>query len=260
MRRTVTARYAGRILALTLAVVMCGTPTTRAPVSTIAEAWAALPRSGSACGDDLAFDYALEGGVRNAFCRALLVFRWKTLLSLAPTAPFSSGPHRGGKLDLKASKQFGHYDPAFVRWAIVALVPAAKNAQLRDQTQPVYEQQFRELARTSFLVWRALSADAEWSSTERTRYAAAMARGEADEGTWGYSDVLGDAAHEWNGHDPNHVRTATMWWLHRSLDETAPLWAEGLERLLTTYDAAWLATARAGRPAPLPAHEVPEYR
>jgi hypothetical protein len=83
--------------------------------------------------------------------------------------------------------------------------------------------------------------------TERDRYLGAAAQGPLD--PMGpvldrYHDVLGTADENWGGHDPNHVRSATMWWLRRYSDGTAGLWAEGLERLLKAYDAQWLGGER----------------
>lgn len=251
-------------LALVAALVLAGPPVHKpSKVATVAEAWRALPVTGSACGADLGFDYGVDGGMRNFFCRALTVFSWKTFLGLAPVSPFRSGPHQGGKLDLNAKLDFGHYNPAFVRWAARELVPAAEDAALREQTQAVYDAQVRTLARVYFKVWRVISGDPAWLSHERAAYGEAMAKGGGD---WAspvvdlYHETLGPSAQSWGGNDPNTVRSATMWWLRRFLDETAPLWAEGLERLLSTYDAAWLKAERAKRKdAPPRRAAEPEY-
>ncbi|WP_224248963.1 hypothetical protein [Hyalangium gracile] len=233
----------------------------------LSEAWHLLPQaSGPRCGDDLAFDYGDEGGMRNFFCRALSVISWKTFLSLAPVKPFRSGPHQNGKLNLQSSKDFGRYDPAFVKWATTALVPAATDEALRQETQAVYDRSARTLARTYYRVWRALSANSSWVQAERKTYLSAAQRGATD--AFGptldfYHEVLGTADENWGGHDPNHVRSATAWWIRRSIDDTAPLWAEGLERLLTTYDGEWLSAEKKAIPRPLPARSArtePEYK
>jgi hypothetical protein len=242
-----------RVHALLVAAMLAGAPR----AGSIPEAWLMLPETGNACGRDLAYDRGTSGGMRNFFCRALTVFSWKKFLSLAPVAPFLSGPHQHGKLKLDAKKEFGRYNPEFVRWATGALIPDG-------EFQGVYDGQMRELARVYFMVWRAISADGQWLPRERGLYGAEMAKGEAD---WGspvvdlYLDTLGPEDHNWGGYEPSQVRSATMWWLRRSIDETAPLWAEGLERLLGKYDAAWLKGAKAKKPSALPKRsETPEYR
>ncbi len=252
-------------LALIAALIVGGGPAPHAPrkVATVADAWRALPQTGNACGDDLEFDYGVEGGMRNFFCRALTVFSWKTFLALAPVPPFRSGAHADGRLDLKNAKQFGHYDPAFVRWAATALIPAAADPRLKAQTQAVYDKQMKTLARVYYQVWRVLQGDPAWTSKERELYRAAAEKGD---GSWSgdtvelYHDTLGSSDRDWGGNDPNLVRSATMWWLRRTIDETAPDWAAGLERLLGTYDGAWLSSMKAKRPPKPPQRAAkPEY-
>ncbi|HEX8697275.1 MAG TPA: hypothetical protein VF815_00425 [Myxococcaceae bacterium] len=238
-----------------------------ARAKTLDEAWRLLPQmEGNRCGEDLVFDYQDAGGMRNFFCRGLSVISWKTFLSLAPVKPFRSGPHKGGKLDLQNAKDFGRYDPAFVKWAVKALVPGAEDAKLRQETQPVYDRSVRTLARTYYGVWRVLSANPKWVEVERKRYLGAAAKGNLD--ALGpeldpYHDVLGNADENWGGYDPNHVRSATMWWLRRYSDGTASTWAEGLERLLQAYDAEWLGLAKREKARSLTARKekvVPEYK
>jgi hypothetical protein len=234
--------------------------------STLADAWRALPSAqGHGCAsEDLIFDYGAEGGMRNFFCRALKVFSWKTFLSVAPTAPFRAGPHKNGKLKLDSERDFGRYDPRFVQWAIDAMIPAAKDSALRAETQPVYDSQARTLARVYWEVQRALASDPAWRAREVQIYlrAADDASVKWDaEVAWFYHDTLGA---DWDGWDPNHIRSATMWWLRRTKDGTAELWLQGLERLLGTYDGAWLAAHRGPWTKKLPQRptpgEKPEYR
>ncbi|OGQ24391.1 MAG: hypothetical protein A2138_06825 [Deltaproteobacteria bacterium RBG_16_71_12] len=245
-------------------------PTQAAPTprkaATIAEAWRALPTiTGHGCADeDLIFDYGAGGGMRNFFCRALTVFSWKTLLSLAPTAPFRAGPHQGGKLKLDSERDFGRYDARFVRWAVDNLIPAENDGALRAETQAAYDAQVRTLARTYWEVQRAIASNPAWRTREVNIYLRA-----ADDASvkwdasviWFYHDVLGT---DWGGYDPNHIRSATMWWLRRTKDGTAALWHGGLEKLLGTYDAAWLGAHRGPWPKKLPERprraQAPEYR
>ncbi|MBI1949642.1 MAG: hypothetical protein HYS27_28405 [Deltaproteobacteria bacterium] len=234
--------------------------------TTVADAWRSLPSiSGHGCAEqDLIFDYGADGGMRNFFCRALTVFSWKTFLALTPTAPFRAGPHKSGKLKLDSERDFGRYDPRFVRWAVETLIPAAGDAALRAETQAAYDVAVRTLARTYWEVERAIASDPAWRTREVNIYLRA-----ADDASvkwdasvvWFYHDVLGT---DWGGWDPNHIRSATMWWLRRTKDGTADLWRGGLEKLLATYDGAWLAAHRGPWPAKLPQRprpaEAPEYR
>lgn len=243
-----------------------GRPAQAPKAATAADVWRALPTiTGHGCAEeDLIFDYGAEGGMRNFFCRALTVFSWKTFLSLAPTAPFRAGPHKGGKLKLDSERDFGRYDARFVRWAVDTLIPAAGDSALRAETQAVYDAQARTLARTYWEVQRAMASDQAWRAREVNIYLRA-----ADDASvkwdasvvWFYHDVLGT---DWGGWDPNHIRSAAMWWLRRTKDGTAELWLSGLEKLLATYDAAWLDAHRGPWAKKLPQRprpaQTPEYR
>jgi hypothetical protein len=222
---------------------------------TIAGAWLALPRAeGHGCGTDLIFDYGDGGGMRNFFCRALTIFSWKRFLTLAPVSPFRAGPHRNGKLDLN-SEEFGRYDPRFVRWATDNLIPARQDPTLRRSTQPIYDKSMRDLARTYWDVHRALTSNPTWRAAEQRAYVG----GQRD--SWILHDLLGDSSEDWGGYDPNHVRSATLWWFRRHEDGTADLWQQGLVRLLETYDRKWLDEHRQAWTRPLPRRpETPEYR
>ena len=79
-----------------------------------------------------------------------------------------------------------------------------------------------------------------------------------------YHEVLGTADQDWIGHDPNLVRSATMFWLRRTKDGTATLFFDGLTKLLSTYDKPWLDALTQAKPGPLPQRPPdaakPEYR
>ena len=237
--------------------------------ATIAAAWQQMAdhTEGSGCGDDLIFDYGTDGGMRNFFCRGLTYFSWKTFLALAPVKPFRAGPHKGSKLNLNSARDFGRYDPKFVQWAVDNLVPAANDSALRAATQPAYDSQVRALARTYAHAYRTITADPAWQKREADLYLRAAddpSQKPSTEATDIYYEVLGTDAQSWNGYDPNHVRSATMFWLRRTKDGTAPLFFDGLTKLLRTYDNAWLDTLVATKPGPLPqrpkANGKPEYR
>lgn len=232
------------------------------PAATLADAWRALPGvQGHGCAsEDLIFDYGADGGMRNFFCRALKVFSWRSFLAMAPAAPFRAGPHKNGKLKLHSERDFGRYDPRFVQWAVDTLIPAATDAALRAETQAAYDSQARTLARTYWEVQRALASDPAWRAREVQIYLRAAddasVKWDADV-VWFYHDTLGT---DWAGLDPNHIRGATMWWLRRTKDGTAELWLKGLDKLLSTYDAAWLAARRGPWTRPLPQRPAPAER
>ncbi len=215
------------------------------PEGSFAAAWRALGRTHNACDDrDLGYDYWPDGGIRNFYCHALSVMSWRALLKLAPMKPWLRGPHgrwKEGKLALHDRHDFGRYNPAFVRWLVDNAVPAAGDAELREETQPLYDADVKKLARVYFVVYRHIEARPAWKKRERALYLKTMDEKNPDWGSFydKYSELLGDAGHDWGGYDPNLQSAAAAFWLRRDVDGTAPLFFEGLDKLLRTYDAAW---------------------
>jgi len=208
-----------------------------AKLTSVSEAWQLLPLSGSECEEeDLIFDYGIDGGMRNFFCRALTVYSWKAFMASAPVPPFRSGPHKNGKLNLN-SGQFGYYDPKFVVWATNTLIPAADSPILRRKTQGIYDSQVAELAHIYFLVYQKLDSNPELADSERKRY---LDPSDESEGGIDPYRFLGDPKSVGGDYDSNLVCSSLMWWLRRQQDGTAYLWHQGLIKLLTTYDAVWL--------------------
>ena len=135
---------------------------------------------------------------------------------------------------------------------------ASTDTSLRKATQGIYNHQVRTLARVHFKVWQAINHDPKWRTTEAALYQASIAKGYEDHMMHidHYHDTLGHAASNWGDNDPNTVRTATMWWVRRSIDGTADLWSEGLLRLLRAYDGAWLDSKLASPTGPAPAQNL----
>lgn len=224
----------------------------------VIDAWKRLPKKGNSCADaDLSFDYGVEGGMRNFYCRARGVFSWSTFKKLAPS-PFRKGPHTSALLDLHNERQFGFYDPKFVQFAVDHFVPAADDDALRAATQGTYDLQVRNLARLYHVVDLVLRSEPGLIERERRAYLGALDAATAG-GNWNnfeltapYEELLGTAEQDWGGYDPNLVRASTMWWLRRHHDGTASQWRDGLTKLLATYDASWLKSAKAPKTVKLP--------
>ncbi|MDG5816816.1 hypothetical protein QA601_17095 [Chitinispirillales bacterium ANBcel5] len=240
-------------------------PLRELPAQTIEDAWLAIPAiDGNGCDrEDLGFNYGIHGGMRSFFCRVLTVFSWQTFIDLAPVNPFHSGPHQEGQLNLNSDYQFGYYDRRFVRWAVDNLIPGSSDNKLRTLTRGIYNKNIRSLARTYWQTYRAISSDTNWLQFQTKRYIKAAENGRANREFFDTYELLGGGRKNWGGHNPNHVRTATMWWVRRTIDETEDLWAEGLRRLLETYDSAWFQDNNNEpwtRPLPPTTRMYPEYK
>lgn len=229
-------------------------PATPAKSATFAEAWRALNGTHNGCSaKDLHFDYWPDGGIRNFYCHVISRFSYATVLKLAKVKPFLRGPHgqHGAqtRLALHDPRDFGRYNPEFVRFLVDNAIPAASDAALRAETQPVYDQFVQQLARVYFVVHERLVNNPAGMKRARDEYMRVMDEKKPD---WAgyydkYSTFLGEADTDWGGYDPNLQSAAVAWWLRRDVDKTAPIWFEGLTKLLRTYDGAWLESQQTQR-------------
>ncbi|WP_420454037.1 hypothetical protein [Rubrivirga sp.] len=201
-------------------------------------------------------------GVRGLACLAAQVAAPASLVALAPAPPFESGPHRAAgeavDLDLSAPRAFGHYDPAFVRWAWATAVP--EGAAVRAMVAPVYRRRVARLARTYWLTHADLAAA---GFPERTPagpllgYATFLDGGPVPAGAQAYEspgfsvfaftdrsetllpDIGLPIANDWEA--KYEANAAYGFWLRRRADGTHGLWRDGLRDLLAAFDADWLA-------------------
>jgi hypothetical protein len=204
-------------------------------------------------------------GVRGLACAATAFRAPAAVVAAAGVPPFVRGPHlasdEGFVLDLDAPRAFGHYDPAFVRWLVAHGVPEA-NAL----TQPVYDRRLQRLARVYWLTYADMAVEGFPRSTPAgalSDYAVFLEGGAAPDGAEGY-DASGNpnggfsvfaftarserllprvgappAVNEWEV--KYEANTAYGFWLRRRADGTLPIWRDGLERLLSAYDAEWFS-------------------
>ena len=208
--------------------------------------------------------YAWGFGVRGLACDADRVRPLGAAVAASGLPVFVSGPHAPGAeglgLDL-ASRRFGHYNPAFVEWAVETGIVGEGNPAMRAATQDVYEARLKRLARVYWLVYRGLEADGFPGRTplgpekEYVRYLRGGPVGVGGDDVYpGFTmtafnerslavpPALGIADDDMDWYAAQYeANTAVGFWLRRGEDGTLDAFHDGLRRLLTTYDAAWLA-------------------
>jgi hypothetical protein len=213
--------------------------------------WLGLGETHNTCEE--VFDYHPTGGMLVTYCHMLSIVGWDRVLAEAPRPIFLAGPHPEGTLDHQNPTTFGHYNPEFVRWLHHQLIPAARDAAFREQTQPLYDQFLQPLARIFYLTHEKLARDPRSCMTQELReYQAAMARAEQyyyERWFFFMNDAFcahaGDPNYFYNngfdgGVDGNVVKSAVGFWLRRELDGTRALFFDALVTLLESYDGAWL--------------------
>ncbi|HEY8075461.1 MAG TPA: hypothetical protein VIF62_15155 [Labilithrix sp.] len=200
------------------------------------------------------FDYHPDGGIQSFWChrpQSVEVAAIRALSGLPHI--FASGPHSGDDLVLDAPNDFGHYDPAFVRWLVDHAGPAPRQSAARAATQPAYDAHMKPLAAIFWKVLQKTQRDAACFAREKDAYADLVAKKKLpkryyERWFWFMNPYFcdrglkaGDAFYFDNavdaGVDGNVTKTVVGFWIRRTLDGTASTFAEGLTRLVQSYDA-----------------------
>ena len=262
-------RRALAVLPLLLAACSGRPPETEPPADALLDLWAAVPVGMATLAEadvpavcDGPFGTWFEDfGVRGVACAVDQKVRLGAAAGRAPAPVWRSGPHRLGAdgldLNLQAGRDFGHYEPAFVRWAVANGVPRSEGAA--RLAQPVYDRHLQRLARVYWLVYQELAAggfpEAVPDGAPRD-YAAYLDGGpvpsdvayeggvsvhllfrELSDGI--VAELVPRGGYEW--HVRYEANTAYGFWLRRRADGTAALFSEGLRDVIETLDSAWMA-------------------
>ena len=179
-------------------------------------------------------------GLRGLYAKAQFALNLAQLEKLSGQKIFHAGPHLGGKLDLKAKGDFGHYNPAFLKWALQNGIPGQHDAKLRKELQPVYDKHLRRTARNFFRTHQMLQAMPKRAATARDGYVEKIAA-EEDASDWLQEFFRPEAERmDKAGHDWYEINVSLGFWVRRELDGSAKDFQALLAALLQTHDAVWL--------------------
>lgn len=213
------------------------------------------------------YDYFPEGGIRSFWCHRPQRLTLAALRTLAGVDIFALGPHPRDDLALDVANDFGHYNPAFVRWLVETGGPSARGSAAQKATQIVYDASVKPLAEIFWRTYEKAKADAACFDREKTAYADLIKRKKlpADyyekwfffmnpyfcdnrpKAATFYYDNAFDA-----GVSGNVTKTVIGFWLRRSLDGSIDELAKGLKSVLASYQPELLAApARYADPAEL---------
>ncbi len=212
-----------------------------------------LPESVNGCPEGSV--YFPEGGMRSFYCHINAVISYEKARSIVPMAIFVEGPH-GESLDLDNTGSFGHYNPEFVELLVEYGVPGSESEDFRKATQIIYDQYVASLARIMYVTYRKFQKNPELLRDEGNllnykltsqgkveplyyeKYFYFMNPGFAENPDGGF-EYFSDRGFD-GGYDGNIVKTATYFWIRRSLDGTDKAFFRGLMKLMRTYDSAYL--------------------
>lgn len=159
-----------------------------------------------------------QKGLSGFYCHLQEILPLSKLQNLAQVPIFIQGPHRGDHLDLKSSKDFGHYNKEFVTWLGTHFIPATQDEAFKKLTQTFYDQSVRHLARIFYWAHESLLAEADYQKlTALENYQRFPTR----------------------HHSPaqkEELIEAIAFWLRRTQDGTEAEFFTHLKTLLITYD------------------------
>ena len=203
------------------------------------------------------FDYFPNGGIQNFWCHRPARITLASIRELAGVEIFTKGPHSVDTLKLDAASDFGHYNPAFVRFLIDKAGPSEHGSAAQKATQPSYDALLLPLAEIFWKTYAKSQADKECFAREKAAYGDLIAKKKLPKDyyeRWFYfmNPYFCDrgAAHNFNfysdnafdaGVDGNVTKTVLGFWLRRSLDGTMDAFAEGLKKMLASYEPALIA-------------------
>ena len=183
-------------------------------------------------------------GLRGLYAKAQFAMNLAQLQKLSGHRIFGVGPHQNGKLNLKSANEFGHYNPAFIKWVTANGIPGGKNPKLRMELQPVYDKYLRRTARGFFVAHQNLMAQPARLKRVQARYLDLL-DAEKDAGDFLQESFRPDTVRlEKAGHDWYEVNVAHGFWVRRNIDGTADEFHALLTTLLRTHDADWLKAPR----------------
>mgnify|MGYP001341271986 CR=1 FL=1 len=183
-------------------------------------------------------------GLRGLYAKAQFAMNLAQLQKLSGHRIFGVGPHQNGKLNLKSANEFGHYNPAFIKWVTANGIPGGKNPKLRMELQPVYDKHLRRTARGFFVAHQNLMSQPARLKRVQARYLDLL-DAEKDAGDFLQESFRPDTDRlEKAGHDWYEVNVAHGFWVRRNIDGTADEFHALLTTLLRTHDADWLKAPR----------------
>ncbi len=192
-------------------------------------------------------------GVRSLYREISPLMSLEKMQSLAPMTIFLDGPH--GKTFHTESGQFGRYNPEFLQWAEANVIPAAEDEELRERTQPFYNEYLKEIARSYYVAYhhvqRAPCAEEAMAMYQKWLVEFKDKPFDSSKGDgpgfllqqkfWPYFYKVQEREYEWDeGSAYHYAMVGAAFWVRRRIDGTEEQFRKLLVKLLYTYDRGWL--------------------
>jgi hypothetical protein len=199
-------------------------------------------------------DYFPRGGIQSFWCHRPPELTVAAVSARAGVPIFASGPHSGDALELKSTGDFGHYNPAFVRWLSDNVTPPARGTPQQLATQKAYDLAFRPLVDVFWKTLAKLRREQACFAREKSSYETAIHKQTLPPGyyeRWFFfmnpffcdrasSSTSTDSFYFDNGYDGgvdgNVTKSVVGFWMRRAIDGTMPGFADALKKVVLSYE------------------------
>lgn len=162
------------------------------------------------------------------------------LASANVPAPFLSGPHslQSWVVWGASSEEFGHYNPAFLTWLEINLIPSNKNSPMRFATQTIYDRAIRDMLRVHAIALHILQSNPSLQAEVLKQY-------ETYQGSHSeyilekFTNIALAASHRKEA-KPRDFAFAMGFWIRRDLDGTKTQFTKLMNKTLEMYDETFL--------------------
>jgi len=210
-------------------------------------------------------------GMLATFCAIRSVLGLESLEELSGQKVFVGGPHGAGVLRLQAPRDFGRYNPAFVRWLSERILPGPDDKDFVARTQSLYDEFARYLVRSFYLTHIRSAQHPDFFRYERRLLALQVAPGTGGErpltdnadgpslldfyqlgteypqivfdfGSIGFgTDQISHLSSNAFNHQIYDLRAPIRFWTRRSLDGSADAVFQALRKMVRVYDPVFAA-------------------
>lgn len=217
----------------------------------VSAAWFHLEKSKTMCSN---FDYFPDGGMRSFYCHILSFISYQSFQNLVGVPIFRKGPHSTKELDLDSAFSFGYYNKKFVKKIREILIPDTNTGLFRSSTQNIYNKYVRSLAIIHYVTYQKLRKNKNYLNKEKQRYLNLIRTKKLPKYDYErYYSFMDDSFfkrqndsnyYSDGGYNGNVVKTATAFWIRRSIDGTDGEFFQGLQKLLYLYDKDFVQNYR----------------
>lgn len=201
------------------------------------ERWSELPTVKHSCAkESIFYEETPAYGIRTILCHAISIWPIETLEMLSGEKVFISGPHGKKGLNLMSKNEFGHYNPEFINWAVINMIPDYNSVANQKILKGIYDGYLKPVFRASLKIHYDLIVSNEYRIAEVKKYR----ENPSGHNYYSYSK-------RWAmQNDDSHVNGSQIYsfWLRRYIDDSSFVIAKELERFLSFFDPEFLNATR----------------